>query len=79
MELNPSTEAASCAAIQELPNILWNPKVCYLVRKSPLLVSYSQLNLVHTASSNIQYAFFFTVPAAHRILDRIILIILCKE
>jgi hypothetical protein len=29
MELSPSWEAASCAATQELPIILWNPKVPY--------------------------------------------------
>jgi hypothetical protein len=27
MQLSPSREAASCAATQELPNILWKPKV----------------------------------------------------
>jgi hypothetical protein len=27
MELSPSSEAASRAATQELPNISWNPKV----------------------------------------------------
>jgi hypothetical protein len=27
MELSPSWEAANCAATQELPSILWNPKV----------------------------------------------------
>jgi hypothetical protein len=27
MELSPSWEAASCAATQELPSILWNPQV----------------------------------------------------
>jgi hypothetical protein len=37
MDLSPSWENANCAATQELPNILWNPKVHYHV-KNPLLV-----------------------------------------
>jgi hypothetical protein len=35
MELSHSWEVASCATTQELPNVLWNPKVYYGVKKDP--------------------------------------------
>jgi hypothetical protein len=54
MELSPSWEAANCAATQELPNSLWNPKVYYSVQKSPKLAPIlSQIDPIHTIPSYI--------------------------
>jgi hypothetical protein len=49
MVLSPSSEAAKCAATQELPSIVWKPKIQYHVHESPPLIPIlSQINPIHT-------------------------------
>jgi hypothetical protein len=60
-ELSPSWEAANCAAIQELPILLRNPKFHHRVHKSPPLVPIlSQFDPVHTIASHDHTNIWYT-------------------
>jgi hypothetical protein len=64
--MRPSCEAASCAATQEFPSILWNPMVQYRFHKSPPLVPIlSKMDPVHTTPSCLSKIHFNIVPHLH--------------
>jgi hypothetical protein len=53
MEQIPTWEANQFSASQEIPRILWNPKVHYLIQKLQLPApNLSQINPVHASPSH---------------------------
>jgi hypothetical protein len=62
-ELSPSWGSANCADTQELPRILWNPKVYYRVHKSPPLVTIlSYISPIHTIPSYLRSILILSIP-----------------
>jgi len=64
MQQISSRESSSFSATNEIPRILWNPKVYFRVHKGPRLVPFlSQMNPVHAVPSYLLKIYFNIILA----------------
>jgi hypothetical protein len=70
MEHSPSQETNSCSASQEIPRLLWNPKVHYRIHQSsPPITVLSQINPIQMLRSNFRkthFNFNIVLPSTSR-------------